>query len=151
MRGFWLFVHDIGYSLWLGAGMATMIAGVIAKNFAPADRLSVYRVTSAVWRILVGPGAVAAVASGLVLAMPYMKAATMPGHIVGMMVLGLVGALVAVGLAVPTAARLGRLQLSPRGDLPEVFPALRKRLIWTATIAGGLAILALAATTFARY
>jgi len=150
MRGFWLFVHNLGFALWIGAGIATMVAGVTAKHFAPADRLSVYRVTGAVWRILVGPGAVATLVSGLVLAMQWMKSGAAPGWLNAMMGLGLVGALAAVGLAMPAAAQLGRLQLDPRGELPERFAALRKRLIWTATIAGGLAIFALGAGTIWR-
>ena len=34
MRGFWLLVHVLGFTLWLGGGIATMIAGVTAKRFA---------------------------------------------------------------------------------------------------------------------
>ena len=40
MRGFWLLVHVLGFTLWLGAGIATMIAGLTAKRFAPAERLA---------------------------------------------------------------------------------------------------------------
>ncbi len=151
MQGFWLFVHNLGYSLWLGAGIATMVAGITAKHFTPADRLSVYRVTAAIWRILVGPGAMATLLSGLILAMQWMKSGAAPGWMNAMMGLGLIGALVAVGAAMPTAARLGRLTLDPRGELPESFPALRKRLVWTATIAGGFAILALGVSTIGRF
>ena len=56
MRGFWLLVHVLGFTLWLGAGIATMIAGLTAKRFAPAERLAAYRVMSAVFRMVVAPG-----------------------------------------------------------------------------------------------
>jgi len=151
MRGFWLFVHNLGYSLWLGGGIATMVAGIAAKHFAPADRLSVYRVTGAVWRGLVGPGAMATLLSGVILAMQWMKSGAAPGWMNAMMGLGLLGALAAIGTAMPTAARLGRLALDPRGELPESFPGLRRRLVWTATISGGLGLLALAVSTIGRY
>ena len=151
MRGFWLFVHNLGYALWLGGGIATMVSGIVAKGFPPAERLAVYRVNGAIQGILVMLGAVAVVVSGVVLVMPYMGAgAGMPGWLNLMMGLGLVGALVATTISVPTAARLGRLELDPRGELPESFAGLRKRQVLAASIAGGLAILALAAGTIMR-
>ena len=39
MRGLWLFIHVIGFTLWLGGGIATMVAGVSAKSFEPGPRL----------------------------------------------------------------------------------------------------------------
>src|SRR2546425_10791192 len=73
MRGLWLFVHVIGFTLWLGGGIATMVAGVSAKRFAPAERLKAYQVIGAIQRLLVAPGALGVVLSGLALASPYMK------------------------------------------------------------------------------
>lgn len=70
MRGFWLLVHFVGFTLWLGGGLATMIAGVTAKRFAPAERLAVYRVTGRIQRLLIAPGSLFVVISGVVLIMP---------------------------------------------------------------------------------
>ena len=151
MRGFWLFVHNLGYSLWLGAGIAMMVSGVTAKRFPPAERLAVYRVGGAVWRGLIGPGAMATLLSGLILAMQWMKSGAAPTWMNVMMGIGLVGGLVAVTMAMPAASRLGHLELDPRGELPESFPGLRKRLVWTATIAGGMGLLALWVSTVGRY
>ena len=145
MRGFWLFVHYIGFTLWLGAGIATMIAGVAAKRFPPAERLAAYRLTGAVQRLLVGPGAVGVVVSGVVLSVSWMRSGDVPGWLVLKMTVGMIGALVALGLSVPTAARLGMLELDPRGELPEAFQGLRRRQIWTATIAGSMGLIALGA------
>jgi len=150
MHGFWLLMHIIGYTLWLGGGIATMVAGVTAKGFAPEQRLAAYRLTSAVQRILVGPGAVAVVLSGVALSMPYMKSGAVPGWMMLMTLTGFVGALLALTISVPTAARLGRLELDPRGDLPESFAALRKRQVVTASIAGGMGLVALLAGTVLR-
>lgn len=151
MRGFWLFVHNLSYCLWIGAGIATMLAGVAAKRLAPADRLLVYRITARIQSGLVGPGVVGTLLSGILLMMPYMKSGAAPNWMYQMMSLGLLGGLIQFTLAVSTAARLGRLELDPRGELPEVFHSLRKRLIWTATIGGGLALLSLAAATIGRF
>lgn len=150
MRGFWLLVHALGVILWLGGGLATMVLGVAAKQFAPDHRLSAYRLTSAIQRILLGPGAAAVVLSGLALASPYMKEGTVPGWLVLMMISGILGALIAIGVTVPTAARLGRLHVDPRGELPESFMGLRSRLILSASVSGGLGLLALVAGTVLR-
>jgi len=150
MYGFWLLLHILGYTLWLGGGLATMVAGVAAKGFAPDQRLAAYRLTSAVQRILVGPGVVAVVLSGLVLSMRFMKLGDVPGWMMLMMLTGIVGALIALGVSVPTAARLGRLELDPRGELPESFAALRERQVVAASIAGGMGLVALMAGTVLR-
>jgi hypothetical protein len=64
--------------------------------------------------------------------------------------LGLLGAVVAIGIVTPTAARMGRLEVDPRGELPESFAGLRKRQAVFATIAGIFALLALLAGTVMR-
>ena len=150
MRGVWVLVHVLGYVLWLGGGLATMVLGVAAKRFAPDHRLSAYRLTSAIQRVLLGPGAVAVVLSGILLSMPYMKEGTVPGWLMLMMTSGILGALIAMGVTVPTAARLGRLQADPRGDLPEIFSELRTRLVIAGSISGGLGLVALVAGTVLR-
>src|SRR5437762_12745400 len=114
MRGFWLLVHVLGFTLWLGGGIATMVAGVSAKSFAPAERLSAYKLIGAIQRILVGPGAMAVLLSGLVLSMPYMKQGAMPGWLGVMFIASILGALGAVAVSVPTAAKLEWLELDLR-------------------------------------
>src|SRR5437899_10794092 len=93
MRGLWLFIHVIGFTLWLGGGIATMVAGVSAKSFDPGPRLAAYKLIGNIQRLLVGPGAIAEVLSGIVLAMPYMRSDAMPGWLTLMMEAGLLGAL----------------------------------------------------------
>jgi hypothetical protein len=151
MRGFWLLVHELGVILWLGGGLATMVLGVTAKQFDAGERLAAYRLTSAIQRVLLGPGAAAVVLSGVVLASPYMKEGTVPGWLMLMMTSGILGALIAIGITVPTAARLGRLQVDPQGELPMSFPGLRKRLIIAGSVSGGLGVLALVAGEVLRH
>jgi|SRR5689334_2621773 len=149
MRGVWLLVHVIGFTLWLGGGIATMVAGVGAKGFGASERLSAYRLIGAIQKILVGPGAIAVVLSGIFLAQPYMKAGTVPGWLGVMMISGILGALGAVGISVPTAARLARLQ-AESGQLPAAFQTLRKRQIFAATLAGTFGLIAMFAATLGR-
>ncbi len=150
MKGFWLFLHVMGFVAWLGGGLAVMLSGITAKHFPPEQRLAVYRIMSVVTRNLIGTGAVLVVVSGFLLSVPYFQSATVPGWLMAMQGLGLLGALVAIFVVTPTGARLGRLQLDPRGELPESFAGLRRRQAIFATVAGILAILALLSGTLFR-
>ena len=150
MHGFWLLVHVLGFTLWLGGGIATMVAGVTARRFAPADRLRAYQLIGAIQRLLVAPGALGVVLSGFVLASPYMMQGAVPGWMGLMMGSGLLGAIAAVGISVPTAAKLARLASDARGELPPAFAVLRKRQIIAASIAGALGLIAMGAVTLGR-
>jgi hypothetical protein len=150
MRGFGLFVHVLGIALWLGGGLATMVVGVAAKRFSPESRIATYRLMSAVQRLLIGPGAIGAVLSGVVLSAFIIKKGVVPGWLMLMMGAGIPAALIALAVTLPTAARLGRLSLDPNGDLPESFPRLRRRLVLAASVTGGLVLIALAAGTILR-
>jgi hypothetical protein len=150
MRGFWLFLHVMGFVAWLGGGLAVMLSGITAKYFPPDQRLAVYRVMSTITRSLIGPGAVLVVGSGLVLSVPFFNSTTVPTWLMAMQTFGLLGAIVAIGIVTPTAARLGRLQADARGELPESFTGLRRRQAIFATLAGILALLALISGTIFR-
>lgn len=150
MRGLLLFLHVLGFTWWLGGGMAAMVAGVAAKNFAPAERLAVYGGLSALSRIIVAPGAFLVLASGVMLMLSSGGGDAPPAWLGIMLGAGLVGALLVLIVVVPTATKLGRLTPDPRGDLPETFTTLRKRQALFATIAGTLGILALIAGTVLR-
>jgi hypothetical protein len=147
VSGFWLFLHVIGFVAWIGGGLAVMLSGITAKFFPPEQRLAVYRIMAVITRNLVGTGAVVVVVSGFVLSVPYFKGATVPTWLMAMQVLGFMGAIVAIAIVVPTAARLGRLEVDARGELPEAFTGLRRRQAIFATVAGVFALLALVAGT----
>jgi len=149
MKGIWLFLHFMGFAAWLGGGLAMMLAGITAKHFPPEERLAVYRATSVVARNLIGPGALLVLVSGFVLSLPFFSGAV-PGWLIAMQGLGLIGAIIAIGIVTPTAARMGRLELDPRGELPESFAGLRKRQAIFATAAGVFALLALLSGTVMR-
>jgi len=150
MRGVWLFLHYMGFAAWLGGGLAMMLAGITAKHFPPEERLAVYRTTSVVARNLIGPGALLVLVSGFVLSLPFFQTVDVPSWLMAMQALGLIGAIIAIGVVTPTAARMGRLELDPRGELPESFAGLRKRQAIFATAAGVFALLALVAGTVMR-
>ncbi|HXL08247.1 MAG TPA: hypothetical protein VN964_15090 [Gemmatimonadales bacterium] len=151
MRGFWLLVHVLGFTLWLGGGIATMVAGVTAKRMGTGERLTAYKIIGAVQRLLVAPGAIAVVLSGFILARPYMQSGQVPGWLGTMMGAGFLGAIGAVAISVPTAAKLARLEPGPAGQLPEAFQRLRRRQILAASIAGALGLIAMGAVTLGRW
>jgi hypothetical protein len=146
-----MLVHVLGFTLWLGGGIATMVAGVSAKRLGTRERLAAYKLIGAVQRLLVGPGAVGVILSGLVMSGPLMKQGAVPPWMGLMMVSGILGAIVAVAISVPTAAKLARLEPDPSGELPAAFPRLRKRQIVAATIAGTLGLVALFSATLVRW
>lgn len=150
MKGLWLLIHVIGFVAWLGGGLAVMLSGITAKYFPADQRLAAYRIMSVVTRNLVGTGAVLVVVSGFVLSVPYFRGAMVPTWLMAMQAFGFLGALVAIAIAVPTAARLGRLDLDPRGELPESFAGLRRKQAIFSTLAGVLALLALLSATLFR-
>lgn len=153
MHGLLLFLHIFGFVLWLGGGMASMVVGVTAKHFAPDERLAAYRATGKVQTRLVGPGALLVVLTGGLLMMnsAYMTGGAPPGWLGLMMAAGLIAALITLVVTMPAASRLARLELDPRGELPEAFHGLRKRMVIFATIAGTLGLLALIAGTILKY
>lgn len=154
MRGFWLLVHAVGYILWLGGGLASMVAGVTAKRFGASERLAVYKATARVHKALIAPGALFVVISGLLLIVPLMRSGAFArgdsAWLHMMSGAGLLGALIVLFASLPTAAKLGRLELDPRGEMPESFARLRKRQAIVATIGGALGITALIAGTVMR-
>jgi hypothetical protein len=150
MRGLWLFLHVIGFVAWIGGGLAVMLSGVTAKHFPPEQRLAIYRIMGVITRNLVGTGSVLVVVSGLILSVPYFQGSTVPAWLMAMQVFGILGAIVAIALVVPIAARLARLDPDPRGDLPESFVGLRRKQALFATLAGVLALAASLAGTLFR-
>ena len=147
---FWILVHVIGFVAWIGGGLSVMLSGITAKYFPPDQRLAVYRIMGVVTRSLVAPGSVLVVLSGLILSVPYFQGSMVPTWLMAMQVFGILGAIVVIGIVTPTAARLARLDLDPRGELPESFVGLRRKQAIFATLAGVLALAALIAGTAFR-
>jgi hypothetical protein len=127
-----------------------MVAGVTAKRMGVAQRLAGYKLIGAIQRILVAPGAIGVVLSGFFLAQPYMKQGVVPAWLGIMMIAGILGAIGAVAISVPTAAKLARLEPDAAGQLPAAFAVLRKRQIVAATIAGMLGLIAMFAVTLLK-
>lgn len=145
MSSVWLFLHFLGFVMWIGGGFASMHAGLSAKGESREGLGAVTRAQARIQKTVIAPGALLAVLSGLILTLRFMGAMTtaMSPWLMTMQGAGLVGALVTLLISLPTASRLGRI--SPEGETAAYFDELRQRLRVTASVAGLLALLALVA------
>jgi uncharacterized membrane protein len=144
----WLFLHLLGFVMWMGGGLASMFAGIAAKSESRAGVGAVVRAQSAIQRSIIAPGALLTVLSGLMLTFAL---AGMAGGSVWLMVMqgaGLVAALITLFVALPTATRLSRLD--PTGDQAAYFDELRTRQKVVGMIWGLLVLLSLVGGTLAR-
>ncbi|HEY7613386.1 MAG TPA: hypothetical protein VH764_10360 [Gemmatimonadales bacterium] len=141
----WLFLHILGFTLWIGGALAAMVAGIAGKREDRAGLGAVVRVQAAVQKTLVAPGALLAVLSGLMLTFAVTSLrggdAGFNLWLVLMQGAGLVGALIVLLVGLPTAARLARLD--PEGPGAAYFDELRQRQRVVGSVAGVLALVAL--------
>jgi hypothetical protein len=141
----WIFLHIIGFTLWIGGGLASMVAGIVSKGEERARLGAVVRAQAAVQRMLVAPGALLTVLSGVMLtfAMTSLRGgeAGFSIWLVLMQGAGLVGALIVLLVGLPTSSKLTRID--PQGPNAAYFDELRQRQRITSSIAGVFALVAL--------
>jgi len=141
----WVFLHIIGFTLWIGGGLASMVAGIVSKGEERAGLGAVVRAQAAMQRMIVAPGALITVLSGLMLtfAMTNLRGGE-AGFSIWLVVMqgtGLVGALIVLLVGLPTSSKLARLD--PQGPNAAYFDELRQRQRITSSIAGVFALAAL--------
>lgn len=148
----WLFLHLLGFTLWIGGAFASMVAGIAGKREDRDGVGAIARAQAAVQKLLIAPGALLTVLSGLILTF---RITGRMGELVGfsfwlvvMQGTGIVGALVALLISLPTASKLARLD--PAGRNAAYFDELRARQKITSSIAGVLALVALVAGAMVR-
>ena len=148
MSRLWLFLHLLGFVLWMGGGIASMFAGIAAKSEDRAGLGAVARAQSAVQRIVIGPGALLTVLSGLMLTFAMTGMAGVSVWLMVMQGTGLVAALLTLFVAVPTASRLALLD--PTGPDGAYFDELRNRQKLVGMVWGVLALVALVGGAMVR-
>ena len=143
----WLFLHLLGFTLWIGGALAAMVAGIASKRESRAALGAVVRTQAAVQKVLVAPGALLAVLSGVMLTFSMTSlhggARGFSFWLVLMQGAGVVGALIVLLVGLPTAARLARLD--PEGPGAAYFDELRQRQRIVGSLAGVFALAALVA------
>jgi hypothetical protein len=149
----WLFLHLLGFTLWLGGGLASMVAGLAGKREDRAGIGALARAQAAIQKNIVAPGALLTVLSGLVLTFSVTgRTGETAGFALPLMVMqgaGLVGALITLLIGLPTASRLARFD--PSGPGAALFDELRQRQRVVASVAGVFALVALVAGAAYRY
>ncbi len=145
MSRLWLFLHLLGFTLWLGGAIAAMVMGVAARREDRHGMGAVVRAQASLMKVAIAPGALLAVLSGLVLTFQVTAAA---GDLVGfnlwlviMQGSGLVAALLTLLIALPTAAKLSRID--PLGERAQYFDELRQRQRMVGSLSGTLGLVAL--------
>ncbi len=152
MIRFWLFAHLLGFTMWLGGGFAAMAAGIATKREDRAGLGVVVRSQAAVQKAVIAPGALLTALSGLILTFSVSgRTGELAGFSLPLVVMqgaGLAGALLTLTVALPTAAKLARLDSAGPGA--GYFDELRQRQKLITSIAGTLALVALIAGAMVR-
>ncbi|HET8635031.1 MAG TPA: hypothetical protein VFL88_12865 [Gemmatimonadales bacterium] len=145
MSHLWLLLHFLGFTMWLGGGLAAMVAGISARKEARAGLGAVARAQASIQKRLVAPGALLVVFSGLILTVRLMNAMTtsLSSWLMVMQGAGILGALIVLLGGLPIASRLSRLD--PEGPHAAYFDELRRRLKVVSSVAGALGLVALMA------
>lgn len=143
----WLFLHLLGFTMWLGGGLSAMFVGIAAKREDPRGVGAMVRAQSTLYKILIGPGALLTVLSGLVLTLRLYSGGG-SAWLMTMQGAGILGALLVLFVAVPASARLARLDAE--GPNAAYYAALRGRLRVVGIIAGTLGLIALLAGAMLR-
>jgi hypothetical protein len=153
MLRFWLFLHLLGFTMWIGGSLAAMVSGIAARREGREMLAAVARAQAAAHKAIIAPGALLAVLSGLILTFSVTgRSGAMMNANTPLMVMqgaGLLGALLVLLIGLPTAARLGRLD--PTGQGAGFFDELRQRQRIVGSVSGILALVALVAGALVRY
>lgn len=139
----WLFLHLLGFTMWLGGAIASMIMGIAAKREERSGLGSVVRAQSQLTKVAIAPGSLLTVLSGLILTFQ-LSGGDFAGFSIWLVIMqaaGLIAALITLLIALPTATRLGRLD--PSGEAARYFDELRARQRIVASIAGTFGLVAL--------
>ena len=148
----WLFLHLLGFTMWLGGGLAAMVVGIASKREDRIGLGAVARAQAAAHRVIVAPGALLAVLSGLILTFSVSgRTFELAGFNVWLLVMqgaGVAGALLVLLIGLPTAAKLSRLD--PSGPGAAYFDELRQRQRVVGSVSGTLALVALVAGAMVR-
>ncbi len=146
----WLFLHFLGQVMWLGAGLASMVYGIVGKREPAASLPAIARGQAAVHMMLVAPGAGLIILSGVMLSLQmYGSAMSGMAPTAWMFVMqgaGILGALIVLAAGLPTISRLARV--SPEGPTAPLYQAIRRRHVAISIVSGTLGMIALLAASF---
>jgi hypothetical protein len=138
----WLFLHLLGFTLWLGGAIAAMIMGIAAKREDRHGLGAVVRAQASLMKTAIAPGALLAVLTGLILT--FQLSSDVPGFNIWLVIMqgaGMLAALLTLLISLPTATKLSRLD--PFGEAAGYFDELRQRQRIVGSISGTFGLVAL--------
>jgi hypothetical protein len=140
---FWLFLHLLGFTLWLGGGISGMIMGIAARREDRHGLGAVVRAQAWLMNRAIAPGALLAVLSGLILTFQ-LGGGDVAGFNIWLVIMqgaGLLAALLTLLISLPTASKLSRLD--PQGEAAGYFDEPRQRQRIVGSISGTFGLVAL--------
>jgi hypothetical protein len=141
----WLFLHLLGFTLWLGGAIAAMIMGIAAKREDRHGLGAVVRAQTSLMKVAIAPGALITVLSGLILTFSATRGLNeLAGFSIWLVIMqgtGIVAALLTLLISLPTATKLSRLD--PLGETAGYFDELRQRQRIVGSISGTFGLVAL--------
>ncbi len=143
-----LFLHWLGWAVWLGAQLTFMVWGPTAKRVPLASWAHTWDTLSKVQRWIVAPSCAAATVTGIVLSMQY---AGKPDVSMGapwlivMQSVGLLAGILTLALATPLVNRMAYLAARSveKGALDERAEGVRKKLAIVASVTGVMILVVL--------
>lgn len=142
-----LFLHWLGWAVWLGAALTFMVWGPVAKRAELSVWAHTWDVLAKVQRALVAPGCAVATVTGLALSMQYAQRGGGMGAkwIVIMQVLGLLAAVLTLAIATPLANRMAFLAAKSleKGEKDPRAEAVRSKLAIVSSISGAFILVTL--------
>jgi uncharacterized membrane protein len=148
MQGFMLFLHVVGYAIWLGASLSFMVWGPAARKGSLEAWAHTWLVLGRVHRLLVAPACLVATATGIYLTMALAQSPADMGTatwLIVMEVLGLVAAVLTLAIAAPLMNRMGTLaerSLAKGAQEPQA-EVVRKRLALVGSVVGVLILVSI--------
>lgn len=139
----WLFLHLLGFTLWLGGGIASMLIGIAAKRENRHGLGAVVRSQATLQKAAIAPGSLLTVLSGIILTFS-VSGGDVAGFSIWLIIMqgaGVIAALLSLLIALPTATKLGRID--PTGEASAYFDELRQRQRIVGSISGTLGLVAL--------
>jgi uncharacterized membrane protein len=142
----WRLGHFLGVAMWIGGALAAMALAALLRSPDTGARAVIASALARVHGYVVAPGAVVTVITGLMLTMALvnmgMSQALGRVGVIVMQAAGLIGAVLAVFVGLPTAQRLARVWYMESPSL-ELADKLQKRQAIVSSISGTLALVAL--------
>jgi putative copper export protein len=137
MSTFLLFLHWVGFSIWLGALLTFMVWVPVSKAVALEPWAHAWKTLAKLQRWVVAPSAVVATLTGFGLTMRLGSRQHDTG-LVGMMACGVLAALVALAVVAPLSNRMGWVaeQSLADGEKDPAAERIRVRLAVAGTVTG---------------